>query len=280
MRLLWVGLIFLTFLSTCQEQKEDKGEVVVSVYGKNLYKTDLDDISYEGISYSDSVLRSKLYIDKWVLNQLLVQQAENNLDPSQLDFSKRLEEYRTSLIIDKYETELINQNLDDNITENQIYDYYNKNQDEFRLNRDIVRMVSVTLDKGHKQRWKFMNLLRGNDSIMVDSITSMAEKYAVSYDMNINVWRNLNDVVSQYDLKIKDNRTLSDKNRFMVISDDDHITYIRFCECRFIADLTPCEMETERIRYIILNNRKRELLDKLYDDLYSNAIQDKAIVVY
>ena len=55
MRLFWVGLILVLFFSSCQETKTDKGEIIVSVYGKNLYKTDLGDIFYEGISYNDSV---------------------------------------------------------------------------------------------------------------------------------------------------------------------------------------------------------------------------------
>ncbi|MBR6775875.1 MAG: hypothetical protein IKM23_09250 [Bacteroidales bacterium] len=280
MRLFWVGLILIMFFSSCQEKKTDKGEIIVSVYGKNLYKTDLDDIFYEGISYSDSVLRSKVYIDRWIQEQLIVHQAENNLEPEQLDFSQRLEEYRTSLIINKYETELISQNLNNEITEEQILEYYDKNSDEFRLNRDIARVVSVTIDKDHKQRWNIMNLLRDHDSVMVDSITYMAEKYAVTYDMNIEEWRNINDIVEQYNLKVKDNKAFLNKNRFMIVYDDYHTTYIRFCECRFISDLTPCELETERIKYIILNNRKKELLDQLYDDLYSNALQDKAIEIY
>ena len=280
MRLFWVGLIFIMFFSSCQEKKTDKGEIIVSVYGKNLYKADLDDIFYEGISYNDSILRSKVYIDKWVRNQLLVHQAEKNLEPSQLDFSKRIEEYRTSLIINKYETELINQNLDNEITEDQILEYYNKNNDEFRLNRDIAKIIIVTIPKDHKQRWNIMNLMRNHDSIMVDSITSMAERYAVTYDMNIHEWRNINDVMEQYDLKVKDTKTFLDKNKFMIVYDDLYTTYIRFCECRYVAELTPCELETERIKYIILNNRKKELLEKLYDDLYSKALQDKAVGIY
>lgn len=280
MRLFQVGLILILFFSSCQETKTDKGEIIVSVYGKNLYKTDLDNIFYEGISYNDSVLRSKVYIDKWIHDQLLVHQAENNLSPDQLDFSKRLEEYRTSLIINKYETELINQNLDKEVTEDQIYEYYNNNTDEFRLNRDIVRVVSVTIEKDSKKRWTFHNMLRDHDSIMVDSIVSMAEKHAVAYDMNIEEWRNLNDVIEQYNLKIKDTKSLLNKDKFIVLYDDLHTTYIRFCECRFVADLTPCEMETERIKYIILNNRKKELLDKLYDDLYSKALQNNAVEMY
>lgn len=280
MRLFQVGLLLILFFSSCQEKKTDKGEIIVSVYGKNLYKTDLDDIFYEGISYNDSILMSKVYIDKWVRNQLLARQAENNLDQTQLDFTKKIEEYRTSLIINKYETELIKQNLDENVTEKEIYEYYNNNSDEFRLNYDIAKIATVTLPKNAKKKWTFIKMLRDNDSLMVDSIISMADKYATTYDMNVEEWRSLKDVVEQYDLRIKDHKTLLNKNKFLIINDDEQSTLIRFCDCRFVAEISPCEMETQRIKYIILNNRKKELLEKLYNDLYTNALKDNAIEVY
>ena len=280
MRLIWVGLLLTMFFSTCQEKKSDKGDIIVSVYGKNLYKTDLDDIFYDGISYSDSVLRSKVYIDNWVRNQLLVHQAENNLDPSQLDFSKRLEEYRNSLVINKYETELINQNLETEITDDQIYEYYDKNSDEFRLNRDIVKIASITLSDDSKKKRAFTKLLCDHDSLMVDSITSMAEKYAASYDVNVVEWRNFNDVIELYDLKVNDNKSFLEKNKFIVVNGEEEYVMLRFYDYRLVSDVSPCEMEVDRIKYIILNLRKKDLLEKLYDDLYSKALSDKAIEVY
>ncbi|MBQ8222151.1 MAG: hypothetical protein IJZ87_02200 [Bacteroidales bacterium] len=280
MRLIRVGLILIVFLSACQQKKEDKGEIIVSVYGKNLYRSDLENIFYEGISYNDSVLRSKVYIDKWIRNQLLVRQAENNLDPSQLDFSKRLEEYRNSLVINRYETELINQNIDKEVTEDQIYEYYNNNSDEFRLNRDIVRYASVTLPKDSKKKWIITKLLRDYDSIMVDSIRSMAEQYASSFDMNIEQWHNFDEVVEKFNLKANDNKTYLEKNKFVIVNGYDETTLIRFCEYRLVADISPCEMEMDRIKYIIMSNRKKVLLENLYEDLYSKALQEKAFEIY
>ena len=282
MRSIQVGLILIVtmFLFSCQEKKTDKGEIIVSVYGKNLYKADLENIFYEGISYNDSVMRSKVYIDKWVRNQLLVRQAENNLEPSQLDFTKRLEEYRNSLVINKYETELIRQKLDTEVTEDQIKEYYDNNSDEFRLNRDVVRMASVDLPKDSKKKWLFTQLFRDYDLLMVDSITSLANEYALSYDMNIDEWRNFDDVIDKYNLKVKDNKSFLNDNKYIVVNNNDVSTLVRFCDYRFVNEVSPCEMEVERIRYIILSNRKKELLEKLYEDLYSKAIQDKAFDVY
>ncbi|MBE6337407.1 MAG: hypothetical protein E7068_01185 [Lentimicrobiaceae bacterium] len=281
MRYLWISLIFLSFFSTCQKEKvEDKGEVIVSVYGKKLYKTDLENIVYDGISYNDSVLRAKVYIDKWVHNQLLIRQAENNLKPEQLDFSKRLEEYRNSLVINKYETELINQNLDTEVTEDQIYDYYKNNSGEFRLNRDIVKVASVTLPKDSKRKWVFTKWIRNYDTLMVDTLTYLANKYALEYDFNIKDWRDFEDVANIYNLKIKDNKSFLSNKKYFVVNDDETYTLVKICEYRLVGDESPCEMETDRIKYIILTNRKKALLENLYKDLHSKAIQDNALEVF
>ena len=281
MRYLWVSLILALFFSACQGKKtEDKGEVVVSVYGKKLYKTDLENIVYEGISYHDSVVRAKVYIDKWVHNQLLIRQAENNLNPQQLDFSKRLEEYRNSLVINKYETELINQNLDTEVTEDQIYEYYNDNKSEFRMNRDIVQLASVSLPNDSKKKWVFTKLFRDYDSLMIDSLTSLADQYAVTYDFNIKEWRNFEEVINTYDLKVKDNKSFLNDKKFFVVNDEETYTLVKICDYRLVGDESPCEMETDKIKYIILNNRKKELLENLYNDLYSKAVQDNAFDVF
>lgn len=281
MRLLWISLVFVLFFSSCQGKKaEEKSEVVISVYGKKLYKADLENIVYEGISYNDSVLRSKVYIDKWVRNQLLIRQAENNLTPEQLDFSKRLEEYRNSLVINKYETELINQNLDTEVAEDQIYDYYNRNSAEFRLNRDIVQIASVSLPNDSKKKWIFTKLFRDYDSLMIDSLTSLAEQYALSYDFNIQEWRNFEDVIDTFALKVKDNKSFLNEKKFFVVNNDDVYTLVKICDYKLVGDVSPCEMETDRIKYIILSNRKKELLENLYNDLQTKAIQDKAFDVF
>lgn len=152
MRYSIVGLIIILLISSCHNKIEQKGEIVATVHGRNLYKTDLQSIVYEGISYNDSVIRAKSFIDKWIRNQLLLHQAKNNLDAQQLDFSKRLEEYHNSLVINKYETELIKQNLDTEVTSSQIEEYYNSHTNEFILNRNIVRIASVSISKKMRKK--------------------------------------------------------------------------------------------------------------------------------
>lgn len=280
MRISIVGLILLLLFSSCQNKVDQNGEVVASVYGKNLYKTDLENISFEGITYNDSVMRARAFIDKWIKNQLLLRQAENNLDPKQLDFSKRLEEYKNSLVINKYETELIIQNLNTEITDEQILGYYNSNSGEFRLNRNIVRLAVVSLPKDSNKKWIFTKLMRDYDILMLDSISSMADNYAETYDINVEQWYNFEEIIDKYNLKVENQEHFLKNNKFLTVNNGDLSTLIRFCEYRLIGDDSPCELQSDRIKYIILSSRKKELLEKLYDDLYTKAIQEKAFEIY
>jgi hypothetical protein len=70
------------------------------------------------------------------------------------------------------------------------------------------------------------------------------------------------------------------EKKFFVVNDDEIYTLVKICDYRLVGDESPCEMEIDKIKYIILSNRKKELLEKLYDDLNAKAIQDKAFEVY
>ena len=102
----------------------------------------------------------------------------------------------------------------------------------------------------------------------------------MKYDFNIKEWRDFDEVVDTYNLKIRDNKSFLTDKKFFVVNDDETYTLVKICDYRLVGDESPCEMETDRIKYIILSNRKKELLENLYKDLYSKAIEDKAFEVF
>ena len=99
LKLSLIGLVCYLALISCQNSNGNGDKIVATIYDKTLYQSDLQSIMYEGISYNDSIVRTKAFIDNWIRRQLVIHQAENNFDASELDFSKELEDYRNSLII-------------------------------------------------------------------------------------------------------------------------------------------------------------------------------------
>ena len=76
-----IGVSILMMLAGCDFfEKSSKEVVVAECYGKYLYESDLEGIVPKGASIMDSIQRVSTFIDSWVKRQVLLHQAENNLD--------------------------------------------------------------------------------------------------------------------------------------------------------------------------------------------------------
>lgn len=143
-----VGLVCLLALMSCQNSKNGNDDkIVASVYDKVLHQSDLQSVMYEGISSNDSIVRTKAFIDNWIRRQLLIHQAEENIDKSELDFSKQIEEYRNSLIIYKYETIMIEKNLDTVISDEEIAKYVEDCGIPMETDKNTVRSIILNIRK-------------------------------------------------------------------------------------------------------------------------------------
>lgn len=141
------GLMLVLALFSCQNSNNGKDDKpVATIYDKVLYQSDLQGIMYDGISTNDSLVRTKVFIDNWIRRQLLIHQAENNLDKSELDCVKEIEDYRNSLIIYKYESMLIAQNLDTVVSDEEIEKYLKDNA-LIDMNKDAVRSIILNIRK-------------------------------------------------------------------------------------------------------------------------------------
>lgn len=147
MRKLLIGLAAVLAMVSCQNSRNGSGDrVIATIYNKTLYQSDLQSVMYEGISANDSIVRAKAFIDNWIRRQLLIHQAESNIDKSELDFSKQIEDYRNSLIIYKYESLLIEQNLDTVVTDAEVAKYIEDNS-AFGMEKETVRLIILNIRK-------------------------------------------------------------------------------------------------------------------------------------
>ena len=147
MRRIVIGLVFLMAFVSCNNVNNGNGDrVVASIYDKTLHQSDLQSVLYEGISVNDSLVRTKAFINNWIRVQLIIHQAEKNIDKSELDFSRQIDDYRNSLIIYKYESQLIEQNLDTVVSDEEIAKYLEDNA-PLELEKDAVRTIILNIRK-------------------------------------------------------------------------------------------------------------------------------------
>ena len=112
-RLLLAQLLIIFLALSCTKlETRNKEKSLARVMEKNLYPSDIRDIFPRNVSPEDSLLIQQNYVDEWVKKQLILQKAELNLTEEQKDVRQQIEEYRSSLLIYKYEQNLILQKLD------------------------------------------------------------------------------------------------------------------------------------------------------------------------
>ena len=110
---------FLLLMFACNKttnNKEDKGKAIAKINSSTLYSSDIEQISQNGLSKNDSIALVKSYINKWAYDEVFYQQALSYLTEEELNINKELEDYKKELLSYKFQTKLINEKLDTNVT--------------------------------------------------------------------------------------------------------------------------------------------------------------------
>ncbi len=259
--------------------KSDR-RVIAECYGNKLYADELVGVVPEGSSKIDSISRVGTYIELWIHRQLLLHQAENSLTPQQLDFSKELQEYRNSLVVYAYETEIIEQRLDSVVSEEEIATYYEENKGNFELKSNMVRVAYVILDNDNKHIKDFHQIMSDPDTLMVSKLNILASHYAVSSYLNVENWVRLDDLLATVPMEIYNAESFLKKNQFVTFEKDNMVFMVRFEDYRLAESLSPIEIESNHIKNIILQKRKMDLLSRMSDELYQNAVENKVFEIY
>ena len=276
-----IGIAFLLLMAGCDYyQKNSKEVVVAECYGKYLYESDLVGIVPEGTTIMDSIQRVSTFIDSWVRRQVLIHQAENNLNVEELDLKKQMDEYRNSLVIYAYESQLINQKLDTAVSEDEIAEYYEQNKEDFQLRNTMVRVAYVILEEDSKQEEAFRKLMSDPDTLLLQNIDVLAMYYAAKSYLDVDQWMRLDELTNIIPIEILNAESFLKKNKFVCFDMNEHIYMVRFVEYLLEESTSPLEMVRDNIKSVILAQRRQALIEKMHTSLYEKAKRDRAFEVY
>ena len=276
-----VILVIAAAMTGCGQEHNHKGKTpLVEVSGEFLYKEDLQAALPLNISKDDSVLFAEHYIRNWIEDALLFDKAEGNI-PDNDKISKLVENYRRALIMHTYQEELVNQKLANDISEEEINAYYEKNKELFRLDNPLVKglFIKVPLsspDLGNVRVW-----YRKNNQDVIEKLEKYSLRNAVSYDYFYDRWTSVPDVAAKIPLKVLDtDANYLDKNRNVEVKDT------AFCYFLHIEDFLgkdkqkPLDFARDEIKEILINLKRVEFINKVKEDLYQRASDRNKIYYY
>ena len=278
-RLILILLVVLTAGCTGFFRKKTERSLA-RVHDDYLYESDLRNVIPQGTNAKDSSSLAKNFIDSWIRQRLVIHQAEKNLSKEQMDFTRQLEDYRNSLVIYEYENALVRQNMDTVVTVEETEAYYDTNQQNFLLKDNIVQLQYVKLPLKSTNISKFKKLLHSDESSDKTMLAEQCERLAAYYFLDDQNWLLFNDILKQIPIRTYNQEEFLKNHREVEYQDSMYVYLVKFKDFRIKEGISPLSFEKDRIRNIILNKRKIDLIKKMQEDLYEKAIRKNEFEIY
>lgn len=275
-----IGLGLLAGCKAPEAGEERAGErPLARVLEKKLYLSDFAG-SIPRLAPKDSVSFVNTYIEQWILGELLKQQAEKNLEAEERDIEKEIEEYRKSLLVYRYETELVKQKLDTSVSQQDIEAYYNSHAPNFMLRDNIVKVTYVKVGVNAPGPEKVKKWYLSSDQKDRDNLKKYCIQYADNFFLDDNTWLLLEDVMREIPLRDYNPELLLKTTRRIELSDSLYNYYLFIRDFKIKNMPSPLSFEKENIRQVIINKRKLQLIEEMKQSVYAEAKENGNFEVY
>ena len=279
-RFIPLPLVLVFFLQACKTPPvEAEQQPLARVYDYVLFWDDVKDFLPDNADSKDSAQIINGAINKWVNHALKLRLAEKNLTPEQKDLHREIEEYRSSLLIYKYEQEYINQKLDTAISHNDIQDYYDGFKPEFVLDKPVVLCDFVVIDAEAPRYSTFKNWFRYNYEAKLDDINAWCEENAEVYFHHNNNYLYFDDLAKRIPLTTDNPDNFLKYNKFTEIKKGNKRYLVKFFDYKLKSEIAPLNIVKNNIRSILLNKRKLELIRDLDANIMNEALRSKHIEI-
>lgn len=272
------AFVVVALLASCSNTAEQ--ELVIAKAGKNVLKfSELKNAIPNNLTAEDSAELATNFIQTWVNRELMYEKARFNLDGVEQDIEKRVENYRKELYIFAFEKEQVGQKLDTNFTEKEILSFYDENQAIFQLNDYILKVRYVKLKLNSPNVEKVELWIQSEDQEDIDKLTEYCHKYAVKFFNDTN-WVYFNELLRELPIEVYNKESFLRSDNLVNFSDPEFLYILSIRDLQSKNTLSPIELEHERIKSLLLNKRKLELLSTIRRKLYQDAQSKGNATIY
>tara|TARA_A100001011_G_scaffold85240_1_gene89252 strand:- start:2918 stop:3760 length:843 start_codon:yes stop_codon:yes gene_type:complete len=274
-------LLLILLVSSCQLKEVSSDKIVARVNNQYLYASEVNDHIRANLSSADSTSMAKNYINAWVKEQLLLEKAVFNLNPSQqTSLENLIRQYRNDIFIKTYQEEWLKSRMDTLVTPQEIEAYYKENKQNFKLHQDLVRGRYVQLPLAYFNKASVSRALRRFNDSDRNYLDSISLQFNSAY-LNDSVWfrpqaffnRINRSSPQEYERYLK-------SKRFFEIEDSIDLYLVFVEEVRRRNEIAPLSHINPTLKQILLNKRKLETMRQFDNDILEEAIKNKTLEIY
>ncbi len=273
-----VSVLLLFIIFSCVNHTQN--EAVAKVFESYLYRNEIADFIPSATTSEDSLLMAQNYIRNWISKKLLLHKAIANLSDEEKDIERQVEDYRTSLLIYRYKQKLIDQRLEDNISETDIRQYYDENKYNFILATPIVRAIFFIIPKSAPnlndvRKWFLSDRAQDLEHLEEYCITN-AKKYDQFDDKWVEVKYLLNLIPGDFNTLEKEVSYMKNIEK----EDDENYYFLKIREIYRDQTLAPLEYVRNEIVLILKNKKKLAFESELEKQINEEGVRKDYVKIY
>jgi len=270
---------FLGLQSATETGNNDN--LVARVGNTYLSKIDINNLADSSISPEDSAQITERFIDNWIKKELFIREANNNSKIDQSEIQRKVEAYRYTLISYEYQKLRVEAELNREVSEEEIREYYNNNIENFQLRQNILRgrylkILQAAQKKPDVRRW-----IKSDRMEDLESLKSYSFQFASDFSLQDSTWINFDDLTKNSPFSTVENKIqFLRRNRYVEESDSLYLYLFRIHEYKLSEQVSPLEYVREDIKNIIINKRKVEIAKSLENQVYERAKKNEDYEIY
>lgn len=280
--LFWISFLILTFASCNSgvDEKKSNEVLIAEVDGQVLSLKELKNMYPDQLNRADSVLFSNALADRWIKKEVFLSEAERSMvDINQLN--SLVKDYRESLIIHKYEEQLLSNFTDTVVTKEDIETFFNQNPDQFKLKRTIVKFnlavfPRTSLENEYNKVKKLWDEMDDKKSLKIELVKYL-DLYSEAFVLD-TVWHELSELQTLLPEVLSKN--LLRKSHRLELEDAEHFYFLRIIDIAEETDDAPLTYIRNFAQKAILQKRRIRWLDRVKMDLFQEALRDNKIKKY
>ncbi len=275
-----IVLIALVSLHACVLFSDDtiENKVVVSAFGKNLLLDSLCSRIPDELSFEDSTLLSERIIEGWVRENVLLAQAEKNINEFSSAFESSIKSYRNALLVTQFEREFIASRVDTKVQDEEIEKFHSDYPELFQLKEHVLRAVFFEINTEEDMLDSARIWLTTADSSSVPKLEQWSIERGAHFALDVDYWWLLSDLLQTVPMQVYRIEDQLRDRRLIEFTDGDSRYLLRILEHRLKDLPSPISIARKRIVDLIIQERRRCILENLRDDLVSDAWANGEII--
>ena len=257
MRIVFMFLTFVVLLGACKgSQPADTTDVLVSVKGRTLNRSEVNKLIPRGISSADSLLLAEGFTKKWVKDVLVYDVALRNLGDEKEEVDKLVEE-----------------KLKTDIRESDKLNYYEENQKKFILDKGLIKGLFLKIPVDAPGLTDVKKWYKSTDVASLEKIEKYSVQNATIYEYFYDKWVDFDEVMDNIPIHVSNPNAFLKANKYVEVADSSYCYLLNIKEYLPSGSVEPYDYASSHVTEMLVNQRKVEFLKKFEDELYNDAIR-------